>query len=63
VYGQLQGRHHTKVPTTAAQSPEQLRILVSGGPDDLSVGVDDGGRDEVVAGEAVLAYQVPNPAA
>src|SRR6185312_11005364 len=44
-----------EVAAAAAQRPEQLRVVLVGGPADLAVGGDDLDRGDVVGGEAVLA--------
>ena len=52
-----------EVPAPAAQTPEELRVLVLAGVDEPAVGGHEVGRDEVVAGQAVLAHQPADPAA
>ena len=59
----LEGGDDAEVPATAAQAPEELLVLVGAGRHELSGGRDDVGRDEVVAGEAVLPHQPADPAA
>jgi hypothetical protein len=51
----LQRRHHPEVATATAQRPEQLGVLALAGGDELAVSGDHVGREQVVAGEAVLA--------
>lgn len=44
----LERGHDAEVPSTAAQGPEELRVLALAGPDALAVGRDDLGGQEVV---------------
>ena len=52
-----------EVAAAAAQGPEQVRVVLGAGHDDLAVGGDDLDRQQVVDGEAVLAHQPAFPAA
>ena len=52
-----------EVAAAAVQRPEQVRVLVRAGGDPRPVGGHQLDRDEVVAGEAVLALQPARPAA
>ena len=47
----------TEVAASAAEAPEQLRVLGSRRGDRAAVGGDDLGREQVVAGEAELALE------
>src|SRR5438874_982462 len=58
----LERRDDPEVSATAAQSPEQILVLLIAGHDNLPVGGDDLGRDEVVARQPVLARQVADAA-
>ena len=55
--------HDAEVAPAAAQRPEQLGLRGLRGSHHGAVGEDDLGRDEVVEGQAVQAYQVADPAA
>ena len=46
-----------EVPASASQRPEQVGVIVGRCPDDLALGRDHLGLDEVVDGEAVLAHE------
>jgi hypothetical protein len=48
-------KHHAEVAAAAAQPPEQVGVLVLAGRHELAVGGDDIRRQQVVAGQAVLA--------
>src|SRR5690606_19485251 len=52
-----------EVAAAAAQRPQQVGVLVGVGADDAPVGGDQLGREQVVAGEAVLALQPAGAAA
>ena len=56
-------RHDAEVAAAAADRPVEIRVLVRAGAHLLAVGRDDVGGEEVVDRQAVLAGQVPEPAA
>jgi hypothetical protein len=59
-----QGGDHPEVATAGtAQRPEQLPVVVLVAVDDATVGQDDLRPEQVVAGQAVLAAEDPEPAA
>ncbi len=51
-------RDHTEVATTAAQGPEQVRMLVLVGGDQAAIREDDVGLQQVIDRQPVLARQV-----
>src|SRR5947209_15764236 len=51
-----------EVPPAAAQSPQELCVLVLAGSHDLAICRDDLGADQVVAGETMLTHQPADPA-
>ena len=55
VQPELELGHHAEVPAAAAQPPEQLGVLVRRGAHDVAARGHDLARDQVVAGQAVLA--------
>ena len=59
----LERGRDAEVPAAAAQAPQQLGILVLAGVHELSVGGDDVGGEQVVAGQADLAHQPADAAA
>ena len=59
----LDPRRDAEVPATAAEAPEELRVLVGSGAHERPVRRDELGADKVVAGEAVLRRQMPDAAA
>ncbi len=59
---ELQRSHEAEVAATTAQTPEQVCVLALAGGDELPVGGDHIGGDEVVDGESVCARQVADPA-
>jgi hypothetical protein len=59
----LQRGHHAEVAAAAPQPPEQVGVLVLAGGDELAIGGDHVGRQQVVAGQAALAQQPADPAA
>ena len=63
VQAELEAGDHTKIPTAAAQRPEQIGIVVSRRPDDSAVGEHDFGSNEVVDCQAVFAHQPSDAAA
>ena len=63
VQPELERRHDAEVAATAADRPEQVVVLVLARSELRPVGGDDLRRDEVVAGQADAARQVPDPAA
>ena len=60
---ELERRDDAEVAAAAAQRPEQVRVLLGGRPDQLALRGHQLGRDQVVAGEAVLAPQPADAAA
>ena len=54
---------HPEVAAAAPQRPEQVRVLVGRGLDDLAAGQHDLQRDELIAGQPVLAGEPADPAA
>ena len=60
---ELELGHHAEVAAAAAQAPEQLGVLALARAHRLPVGGDQVGRDQVVAGQAVLAHQPADAAA
>src|SRR5207237_3062362 len=54
---ELHLRHDAEVAAAALEAPEQLLVLVLGRPDDLAVGGDDVGAEDVVGGKAELALE------
>ena len=63
VQPELERGRDAEVPAAAAQAPQQLGILVLAGVHELSVGGDDVGGEQVVAGQADLAHQPADAAA
>jgi hypothetical protein len=63
VQAQLERGDHAEAPAAAAQRPQQLRVLVLRRAHQPAIGGDELRRDEVVAGEAVLALQPAGAAA
>ena len=59
----LEAGGHPEVAATAADRPEQVRVVVGVGPQQLAVGGDEVGGQQVVDGQAVLADQVADAAA
>src|SRR4051812_33977041 len=59
----LERGDHTEVPTTTAESPEQLLVLRRAGRTQLPIGADDIDRQEVVTSEAEATHEVPQAAA
>ena len=59
----LERRDDAEIAAAAPERPEQVRMLVGAGGDERAVGGDDVGREQVVAGEAVLAHQPAEAAA
>ena len=53
----------SEVPAAAAETPEQVRILVGARLDELAVGRHHVHRDELVDRQAVLALNPADPAA
>ena len=49
--------HDAEVAAAAADRPEEVRVLVGARPQQLAVGGDDVGGEQVVAGQAVLAVE------
>jgi hypothetical protein len=60
---ELERGDHPEVATAAPQPPEQVRVLLLAGHEQLGVRGDDVTGDEVVDRQAELAHQVPDPAA
>ena len=61
---QLDRQHHAEVAAArATQRPEQVRVLVGGGPHGPAVGQQHPRRDQVVRAEAVVPAEHPVPAA
>ena len=60
---EVQPRRDTEVAASAAERPEQLRVLLRSREDDRSVGRHQLRTHEVVAGEAVLRGEVPDATA
>src|SRR5215470_18528740 len=52
-----------EIAATAAQAPEEIGIALGACGDDRALGGDDLGGEEIVAGEAVFAYQPADAAA
>jgi hypothetical protein len=52
-----------EVPAAAPQGPEQVGVIVGRYPDDVALGGDDLGLDEIVDGEPVLAHEPADAAA
>jgi hypothetical protein len=52
-----------EVPSAATERPEQVRVLVVARADDVAVGQDDLGLEQVVDGQAALAGEVAEAAA
>ena len=63
MYPELEARNHAEVAAAAPDRPEQLGILVSGRPQDATVGEDHLGRHEVVDGQSKLSGQPPHATA
>ena len=59
----LERGDHAEAAAASAQRPEQLAVLVLGGADQLALAGHQLGRDQVVAGEAVLALEPARAAA
>ena len=60
---ELERRDDPEVPAAAAQTPEQVGILVGARDEELAVGGDDVARQEAVDREPELAHQVADPTA
>jgi hypothetical protein len=45
---ELEGRNDAEIAAAAPQRPEEIRVLVLAGANQLRVGGDDIGRDEIV---------------
>ena len=60
---ELEGGGHAEVAAAAPQRPEQVRVLVRGGAHDLAVRGHQLDRQQVVAGQAVLALEPARAAA
>ena len=58
----LEFRHDAEVAAAAADSPEQIRILLLTGVQQLAVGGHDVDAQHVVTGQSELACQAPLPA-
>src|SRR5689334_7899080 len=46
-----------ELPAAAAESPEQIGILVLAGGEEVALGCDDVGADQIVAGHAMQAHE------
>src|SRR5690606_15971487 len=55
--------HDAEVPATAADGPQEVRVLGGAGAKDFAAGRDDHCRAEAVGGEAVLANEPADTAA
>ena len=55
--------HHAEVATTAANSPEQIRMCALAGGHDTAIGEDDVRFQEIVDRQTVLAREIARPAA
>jgi hypothetical protein len=53
-------RHDAEVPTAPPERPEEVRVRRMTGADELAVGGDDVGAQEVVDREAVLTHEEPH---
>jgi hypothetical protein len=53
----LEARHHAEVTAATSQGPEKVRVFIGGRCQDLAVGSDDLGRQEIVAAQARLPGQ------
>src|SRR5215468_1303838 len=56
-------RDHAKIPTTAANRPEQIRIRLRAGLNLFSIQEDDLGRNDVVACRSIHRHQLAFPTA
>ena len=63
VQAQLKLGDDPEVAAAAAQSPEELRVLVGARGDEPSVGGHEINGDEVVDGEAMLPHEPTDPSA
>ena len=59
----LERRDDAEVPAAAAHAPEQIRVVVLAGGDELAVRSDEVDGEQVVDRRAVLAHQPADPAA
>jgi hypothetical protein len=57
-----EGGNDAEVAVPAPQPPEEVRVLVFGGADQVAVGRDHVGRAEVVGHQALLPGQIAQPA-
>ena len=62
VQAKLYLRDHTEVAPSAAQSPEQIRVLFVACMNNRPIRRDQLGAQDVVTGQAVLCRQVTNAA-
>ena len=60
---ELERGHDPEVAASASQGPQQFRVLVGAGADQVAVGSDEFGRQQVVARQPVLALQPTRAAA
>jgi hypothetical protein len=60
---ELEGRHDTEVPTTAADRPEEVGIVLLTGYVEAAVTGDDVCGEQVVAGQSQAAREISDPAA
>ena len=56
-------RHHAEVASSAADGPEQVGVVVRVDGEDLAIGGDDLGADQVVDGQPVAPNEVADAAA
>ena len=59
VEAEVERRDDAEVPASSTETPEQISVLLFGRDDLATVGGDDFGLDEVVAGETELALEPP----
>jgi hypothetical protein len=60
---ELERGHDAEVPAAATQGPEQVLVLVVGCPEDVVIGGDDVGGDEIGRGQAREPGEPPKTAA
>ena len=63
VHGEFELGDHAEVAAAAPQRPEQVGVFLLAGPHQLTVGRYHLGREQVVAGQPVLAHQMADAAA
>ena len=58
----LKGRCDSEVAATTAQTPKEIRVVLSTGPQEPTVSRDEVHRREIVAGEPIGAREPPEAA-